>query len=325
MAGPQREMNLGVLSAFAYSMLSLLYTLAMSLCVRACALFRRLRDMVGPLAQRSWQWLSETVGPPVQRSWQWLDARFTEQYERLETYALNFLEAAMVCFLLWNLVGFTLHFVFFFGRLLNARANVALDPEGVLYVVEQLPFCAPLTDAYNETSNEIMLTKAMAMAMDWTPPERWPWYTCPWCLVVIAWPESAWDALCDVDFTVWILAVMVAIVAFYAMFIWSVYCLVKVYRDWRGVAGPVDLAAPNVSDVVSDVPAGPAPVATGRARDKSPSRFRRAPSPAVVPGVKQRCKLCQWVNGVAVQCSKAPGTANSKVVHITRKGWLGPA
>lgn len=308
MAGSQIEMILGVLPVLTWLMASLLFVLAM---YGALAAYIALNRDPHPLAQRSWQWLSETVGPPAQRSWQWLSERFTEQYDRLETYALNFLQAAMVCFLLWNLVGFALHFVVFFGRLLNARANVALDPEGVLYVVEHLPFCAPLTDAYNETSNEIMLAKAMAMAMDWTPPDKWPWYTCPWCLVVIAWPESAWDALCDVDFTVWILAVMVAIVAFFAMFIWSVYALVY----WRAPAA----AAPerNLGDSGR----------MGRAKSPSRTRLARAVSPGgdISSDLPDYCGNCKRFGK---PCINAENSKSSKV-HMGSVEWpcppVGPA
>jgi len=269
------------------------------------------------------------MGPPcytlAQRSLQCLSARYAEHSDGLKKYACNLLKVAAVSLLAWNLVGFTLHFVFFFGRLLNARANVALDREGVLYVVAKLPFCAPLTDAYNETAKEVMLTKAMAIVSD-LPPDKWPWYTCPWCLVAIAWPESAWDALCDVDFTVWILAVMAAIVAFFAMFSWSVYSLAKAYRDWRGVAppdvpvGPDDSVVPVGPDD-SVVPVAIPVVAGGPKRGRGASPSRRAASPAVVSGFKPRCKVCrEGQDGVHTLCRNAT-TANGKVLHITSKGW----
>ena len=271
MAGPQKEMILGVLSVPTWLMPSLLFALAMYGALEAYIALDPHHHPLARHVRRKLFVLVRTVygvlKPPVKHSWQWL---CTDPKPRYWFGLLVFM------FLFWLFVMFCFHLDYMFKKMHVLVVQVEYNQDTALSL---------LGDRYREVFQKSPHTSTLVWGLHigngW---ERvvWPWWTCPFFERFIASFTTQWRYVTDWSAAVWFCG-------WFGMEALKWYILIEIGSRWLPGNVRVVRDRGNVQD----------PGTWGRAglgaRAFSPSRRPPVPDPpppASLPKGVQPCAHC---------------------------------
>lgn len=286
MAGPQREMNLGVLSVPTWLMLSLLFALAM---YGALAVYVKLNPHPHPLARSldrkltvSVRWVYGVLSHPVKHLWQFL---CTDPRPRNWFYFL------VAMFSLWLFVMFCYHLDYMFKKMHVLVVQVEYNQETALKLLGD-----EYREQFQEDPQNSLLVGGLHIENGWGKVV-WPWWTCPFFERFIASFTTQWEYVTDWSAAAWFCG-------WFGMTLLQCFVMIQIgSRFWptnvRVVRYPVTSLDPgNVQDPQSWAHPGHGP------RECSPSRKPPVPKPPTTglpegAGICMNCKhgiKCRYIN-----------------------------
>ncbi len=266
MAGPQREMILGVLPVPTWLMLSLLFALAM---FGALAAYIALNHHPHPLARYVQRQLILSarkvycvLSPPVKHLWQFL---CTDPRPRYWVMSL-----VGIC-LSWLCVMFIFHLLFMSWTMFKLVVQVEFNRDTVWILLG-----ADYWEIYQEHPYNWILVQGLYIASGYSRI-KWPWWTCPFFERFIASFTTQWEYVNDLSVATWFCG------WFGMTLLWSV---VMIQIGSRYFPGNVRV---RVNRNLDHPLAGAGPVM--RPRDRSPPRLPPPPNP-LPQGFEKACGRC---------------------------------